>query len=391
MRNNGIVLFLGVIGLFLFFTGIYWLALPFCLLAVILYFSLKMGVWEKLGKYKWLTSVFTFFAVFVIAILVRIFFIEIYAVPSGSMEDTLLPGDKILVNKLNYGPELPRSPFEIPWINLFFYLNKEARADMDSLYWKYTRLKGFTKIKRGDVMVFRHPSWDDRNNFFIKRCVGRPCDTLQIINGVVFINGREILVPNLVKQRYKLKVNNWIQFQVLLDNVKAERQTLYNPHGDECFELTLTRLQQKQLLNQPCIDSIYLYNVSRDSVQWVYMKNRILSWTIDDFGPLLIPRKGTKISLTHKNSLIYQRIIAKLENQNLEEKDGLFYLNGQIATTYTFRHNYYFMMGDNRHNSRDSRYWGLVPEENIVGKASFILFSNDWAGFKWNRLLKQIN
>ncbi len=146
---------------------------------------------------KWVKTIFTFTGIFVIAILFRVFVIEIYSIPSGSMEDTLHPGDKVLVNKLVYGPKLPSSPYDIPWVNLIWYLQANASANIDSVYWQHRRLKGFSTIKRADVMVFSHPLWGGRNNFFIKRCVALPGDTLAIESGRVKINGRFLPEPAL--------------------------------------------------------------------------------------------------------------------------------------------------------------------------------------------------
>jgi signal peptidase I len=129
---------------------------------------------------------------------------------------------------------------------------------------------------------------------------------------------------------------------------------------------------------------------ANDSTQRLYPRNKIFSWTINNYGPVVIPQKGMIINLTHQNFLIYQRTISRLEKQRIKEKDGLFYMNEEPVTTYTFRHNYYFMMGDYRNGSEDSRFWGFVLEEDIIGKAVAVLFSYGEEGFKWNRIGKVI-
>lgn len=391
MKNKGFILFLGVLGLFLFFMGIFWLALPVCLLAVIMHLFVQFKIHEKFKKRKWLLSVLTFAAVFIAAILVRVFFIEIYSIPSGSMEDTLVPGDKIVVNKLNYGPELPRSPFEIPWINLFFYMNKEARAGMDSLWWNYNRLQGFSKVQRGHVLVFRHPIWGDRNNFFIKRCVALPGDTFSVENSRVQINGNLLPETKKVIKGYEVWTKDSRQLYRIADSLEVNLGWQARSTEKSSSELFLTNEQKDQLLQRKWIDSVQVKVCTNDSSHWVSPKKKEFGWTIDNFGPLIIPYKGMVIPLTDRNYLLYKQTIIRLEHAELKKTDGMFYVDGTIAGEYTFRHNYYFMMGDNRNNSRDSREWGFVPEENIVGKASFILFSNDWNGFKWKRLLKPIN
>ena len=373
-------------------AGIYWLALSLSLLAMIIYFLFRIGLRKKLKRYKWVVSVCALGGVFIVAILVRVFFFGIYSISSGSMEDTLVPGDKVLVNKLSFGPELPRSPFEIPWINLLFYLNKEARTDMDSLWWGYNRLKGFSKNSHGDVMVFRHPIWGGRDNFFIKRCVAVPGDTLTIKESWVKINRHFYQEPLLVKKLYRVCVNNPRKFYRLTDSLGINMMSQYNQSYDEVSdEFQLTNQQKEQLLKQSCIDSFQVKICTKDSAHWVYPKHKEFAWTIDDLGPLIVPYKGMTIQMNPRNFLTYRRTINLLEHVKLVENNGLFYLDGTLAERYIFQHNYYFMMGDNRDNSMDSREWGFVPEENIVGKASFILFSKNLDGFKWGRLLKPIN
>jgi len=150
MRRKGITGLLILSGIFTLLQGMFWLGVPLFLLGISVFLFGGLGIPGKMKHYKWLRALGTFFLVFVLAILFRVFFAEIFAIPSGSMEDTLVPGDKVLVNKLVYGPRLPASPYDIPWVNLVWYLKADAGTNIDSVYWRYRRLKGFSTVKRGD-------------------------------------------------------------------------------------------------------------------------------------------------------------------------------------------------------------------------------------------------
>ena len=287
---------------------------------------------KKKSKLNWLKTVFSILVIFIAAISIRLFFIELYSIPSGSMEDTLLPGDKVLVNKLVYGPKLPASPNDIPWVNLVWYFMDGQHTNPDSVYWKYHRLKGFSEIKHGDVMVFSHPLWGGRNNYFVKRCIALPGDTLHIINGRIKINAGFL---------------------------------------DE----------------QPTIKTV---PVVYDSTHTVYPYHPNIRWSVDDYGPLVVPYKGMQISLTKEALQLYYNVIKDHEPVNADWKNEVFRNNEKTAELYIFQNNYYFMLGDNRHNSNDSRYWGFLPEEDINGKATVVLFNFLNGKFMTNRFFKRI-
>ncbi len=372
-------------------VGMFWLSLFILVVFGIYKFfgsGLKPFTWIR--KHRIIYTALFLLATFLLAIGIRVFFIEIYSIPSGSMEDTLLPGDKILVSKLNYGPAMPHSPYEIPWLNLIWYLKNKNNSKPYSTYWNYKRLSGFTSIKNNDVLVFSFTLWDTRDNFIVKRCIGIPGDTLQIKKGKVFLNNKEMPVSGYVKQPFFIYSKNKEKFTHIADSLNITGFGYrYSPH-DEKMEVTLNEFQKTQLEGLGIIDSLTLSTVNQDSANWVEPKDQTIGWTIDDFGPILIPKRGMTIPLTELNFLIFQVTINELEKQKLEKKGNHFYLKGNLTSTYTFLHNYYFMMGDNRHNSQDSRSWGFVPEENIVGKASTILFSNNTHEIVWKRSLKII-
>jgi signal peptidase I len=362
--------------------GLFWLAFGLLLISslIFLYLSqLRFFVWMR--KKTWISSPIILIAVFLLAISVRVFLFEIYTIPSGSMEDTLITGDIVLVNKLQVGPRMPKSPFEVPWINLLFYLNKNARAQMDVTWWNYHRLKGFNPIRRNDIIVF------NRHDFFIKRCIALPGDSLAIKDGVVAINRQILAMPLLLKTNYEFYYNNTQQFSKLVDSLKFQSVDFYRSRQEKSTEITINHIQLKQIAHASCIDSIKPVIFQNDSIAKCYPYHSEIRWTIDNYGPLYIPKAGTKVQLNAKNLALYKHLLEKFEKLNICMEGETVFVDDLKTETYTFRHNYYFMMGDNRHNSYDSRYSGFVPEESIVGKASVILFSNDWDGFKWKRIL----
>jgi signal peptidase I len=251
---------------------------------------------------------------FAIYILIRAFVFQSYKVPSNSMNQTLKAGDYIFVNKLAYGARLPITPIAIPFSNLYW----------DGLQLPYLRTVGYSKIKNQDIVVFNLPldidlPIDQRQNY-VKRCMAIAGDTVQIKNSIVYINDKACVENENI---------------VFLTDVNKKRITL---------------------------DST-VYSPS------VFPNNSELKWNIDYFGPLYIPKKGDSILLTKNNLLLYQRMIENFEHNKLALLNDLVYINAQPCKYYHFKMNYYFMMGDNRNNSIDSRFWGLVPEDHIIGRA----------------------
>jgi len=248
---------------------------------------------------------------FLIWLISHLFFFQVLNIPSASMKPTFNEGDFILVNKLCYGARLPETPLSLPFADSKIYL--------DWIKWPYLRLPGYSHVKHNDIVVFNLPSETDlpvdERTFYVKRCVALPGDTLLIDSGKVYVNKKRI------ENGFELPENS------------IQNKTFYNPNFFPHF-------------------SSY-------------------KWNLDYFGPLTVPGKGIQIKLSNENLYIYRSIIEDVEKNKIQNVNGVFYLNGLPVSTYTFKTDYYFMLGDNRHNSIDSRYWGFVPENHIVGNVLF--------------------
>lgn len=367
---------------------LYWLAIGFMILSslIIIFSRKKLVTW--LRSKALITTFISLIIITILAIIVRVFFIEIFNIPSGSMEDTLISGDKVIVNKLAIGPRMPKSPFEIPWINLLFYLNSNANAKIETTVWNYKRLNGFSTIKRNDVLVFNFPN--DEKTFFIKRCIALPGESIQIVNGRTIIDNLAVEKPLTSKSNYLFYLKNSQPLTKMMDSLKVPSNGFYPSLNGVSTVMTLNHDQLLLFEKKQFIDSIRLINVLYDSIPRCFPHHPNFKWTIDNFGALVVPKSGMKIQLNAENVSLYHDILQKYENLEVEVIKGIVWMDQQKIEEYTFRHNYYFMMGDNRHNSIDSRAWGFVPEELIVGKASFILFSNDNNRIRWHRTMKQI-
>ncbi|MCX6327691.1 MAG: signal peptidase I [Bacteroidia bacterium] len=383
-----IFLFFLLAAILLFIIGVAWLSIG--ILATTFFYWMSTSdnvIITRFKRTKWISYPFYFLALILFSIGIRIFLIEIFSIPSDSMKDTLVSGDIIVLNKLAYGPKMPGSPFEIPWVNIAFYLNKKYRTKIDSSLWKYKRLKGFSIIKHGEVFVFNSPK--NSKEILIKRCMGLPGDTLLIRNEKVYANHKEIPEEGTIKHISRILFNNYALASTLFDSLGLEEY--HNKSVLKNYFSTCLNNNQKQVLSTyKCIDSIIIERNRPDSAYKTFPKHNLFTWSIDNFGPLVIPAKGMKIQLNKKNFILYYKIINIFEMSNITTRDGIFFLNGAKITSFTFSNNYYFMLGDNRHDSNDSRYWGFVPEKFIIGKAAMVLFSYGEDGFRWNRIFKVI-
>lgn len=336
----------------------------------------------------------------VAASLIRGFLLEAYTIPTGSMEKTLLVGDFLFVSKVNYGPRVPMTPIAFPFAHHTMPVIG-TKAYWDGLELDYHRLPGFEKIERHDVVVFNYPMEaevprpvDKRENY-IKRCIAIPGDTLRIVDANIYVNGKIFEKPTFAQKAY-IVITDGTDFnpQTLTDmNIEVSRSS------EVAYLFNMTREQADQIKGWANVRSVKPYIRPASMYQeenGVFPSDAHFRWNEDNFGPLIVPRKGWTVSLDSTNLALYKRAITVYEHNTLEERDGQMYINGKQTNKYTFKMDYYWMMGDNRDNSLDSRFWGFVPEDHIVGKALFVWMSwNENGSFlskiRWNRLFRGIH
>jgi len=336
------------------------------------------------------------FYAFVVVMLFRTFFFEAFTIPSSSMEKSLLEGDYIVVSKLHYGARLPMTPLSVP----FFHqrLSTHLKSYLDWIQLPYFRFPGFSEIKLNDILVFNAPADPleqdfpvDERTYYIKRCMGCAGDTFELKNALVYINGKAIPPPREAESEYVVKTDS-----VPLDYAKLRQLHINDLNSNSAkghYLVEMTRDAADSIRQWKHVLSV-TPNVAgkgqRDEELFPYSKNFLSN--LDNFGPFRIPHKGMSITLSPDSLPLYGKIIADYEHVKVEVRGDTIFLDGKVSKTYTFRMNYYFMMGDNRHYSQDSRYWGFGPEDHVVGKAVLILTSLDRQnkGWRWDRLFKSI-
>ncbi len=363
----------------------------------------------------------------VAASIIRTFIFEAYVIPSGSMEKTLLVNDFLFVSKMSYGPRLPNTPLAIPFVHHTLPL-VGSRSYLNWIKIPYRRLWS-NPIKRNDVVVFNLPVGDtvveayqlDRNYYdilredykgnreellqrdditirpidkrenIIKRCIAIAGDTLMITNGNVFVNGQNAGAPLHGVTDYYVKTTSYFDPDELekdfnLDIAPERFQVQMGDNKD--YMLKLSESEADRMQSRPNVQSLTKiihkekdYKFPYDTVNY--------KWNEDFFGPVCIPQKGATVQLNSHNIALYKRIIEVYEQNSFQQTGEQFKINGTETKEYTFKMNYYWVMGDNRHNSQDSRFWGFLPEDHIVGKASLIWWS--WkSGPRWNRIFSRI-
>ncbi len=385
--------------------------------------------YHKPASREWLDA--GVFAV-VAATIIRTFVFEAYVIPTGSMEKTLRINDFLFVNKVSYGPRIPQTPLSFPFVHNYLPGSQTAPSYLKWIQLDYKRLPGYNDVKRNDVVVFNFPAGDtiinepgygsakpyydvlreapyngnrealkaehdiivhpmDKTDNYIKRCVAIAGDSIAIINGLLYVNGQasqpfanaqtDYLVTTngtgFSEEYLKDELNLWLK-----EDDNSEFFTTGKPNE---YYFNMRSVDAEKVKKLPYVVSVVPVRVN----QQTYPYDTAHNWNTDNFGPLWIPAKGKTIALNSANVSLYERAIRVYEGNDFKTENGKYFVNGKEATSYTFKYNYYWMMGDNRHKSQDSRYWGIVPETNVVGKASLVWFS--WEnGPRWKRIFKLI-
>ena len=419
----------------LYTAWVIWLGNYWWLFGLIIIFDLfitkkvKWLFWKK--EYKegekhnawldWLDAII--FAV-VFVTFINMFFFQAFKIPSSSMESTLYTGDHLFVSKLTYGPRVPQTPLTIPFTHNVAF-GKESYSTL--IQNDYRRLKGFRSVERGDIVVFNFPNGDtvltkapaddyyawvrtsgreytidrlgpvivrpmDKKDHYVKRCVAIAGDTLTVREGLVWVNGiQQETYPGL-QLTYRVVTDGEKFSQRVVDQLGLNAKELYydaRMPGYPWMALTADKLEKVKALSH-VVEVTPNLEVGADPEVFPFNGN---GWSRDEFGPLWIPSKGATVELTAENLPLYERIIRDYEHNTLEVTDGAVIINGEQAKEYTFKQDYYFMMGDNRHNSLDSRYWGFVPEDHVVGTPAIIWLSTDGSrkfpdNIRWKRFFK---
>ncbi len=297
------------------------------------------------------------------------------------MEKSLLTGDYILVSKLSYGPRIPMTPLSFPFAHQRLPFTESTNSYLDWIKIPYLRLFGAPDLERGDVVVFNYPMEDeehpiDQETYYIKRCAAISGDTLEVREGQIYINRKYRDWPEKLQFNYKILTDVDSINTDTINKLGINEGGKMRNKGEYWFTLNLDNLEK--IKKVPHIANVSPLLEKKGSYSdYMFPENEHFLWNVDFFGPIYIPKAGDSVKLTIDSLPLYQRIISIYEKNELRTSHDSVFINNKYATHYTFKMNYFFMMGDNRHNSADSRFWGFVPEDHVVGKTVLVLMSID--------------
>lgn len=338
---------------------------------------------------KWF---FALLAALLVVLTVRTITGEVYFVPSPSMESSIMPGDVVWVNKLAYGIRLPQTLLALPFVNNKLPFTKNTPAYLTWIELPYVRLPGYSQIKRYDVVAFNLPMETDKpvdkRTNFVKRLVGMPGDTVEIRNTNVFINGTELAPLATFTYSYRIISAS----DSLLTRLWRCQAAQDKAQDENSYSFLLTKATADSIRKMPGIQSVTPVDDTYSSSA-LFPGGKYAFWNSDNYGPLVVPKANTTVNLNVDGIPAYSAIISAYEHHVLAIRNDSIFIDGKYGTKYTFKMNYYFVMGDNRDNSFDSRYWGFVPEDHIIGKVSLRIVATEslpdnahqrrW--FKWIR------
>lgn len=386
------------------------------------------------------------------ATIIRTFFIEAFQIPSSSMEKSLMVGDYLFVSKVSYGARSPMTPLTVPFTHSLMPFTSDVPSYIQSVTLPYFRLPGLGHVERGDVVVFNFPAGDtvatkmpnqtyyqicrdegvksyysdtlkykgkspaymdgvghsvvwkskqkfgkvvykpiDKRDHYVKRCVGLPGDKLEVRNDTLIVNGEVQPFPTNAQLNYSVAAPSRNELRALGSTNEDILQKYDQAQG---LPIPFSRLADYKKVVTFRGKVNFPVDVYRRDIE--PHDTSLAKWSMQNFGPIHIPKEGETVELTPLNFGMYERCIDVYENNDVVKKDGKIFINGQPATSYTFKQDYFWMMGDNRHGSADSRFWGFVPNDHIVGKPVLVWLSMDPDGrfpmnIRWNRLISLVN
>ena len=373
----------------------------------------------------------------VVATVINTYIFQMYKIPTPSMEKSLLVGDYLCVSKIAYGPRMANTPLSLPLVhNTMPFSSSGKKSFSEAISRPYKRLVGCGDVERGDIVVFNFPAGDtvllenqavtyydylrdyqamygekagreklaqhytiisrpvDKREHYVKRAVALPGDSLEIRHSQLYINGRYAEPIDGRQYVYFVTINGTPISNQAFEKMGIAKDDILFDRENQRYQLPLTDKNLRTVQSMNNVASVEKYE-STQPMHYIFPNEGNFGWTEDNFGPLWIPKKGATVELTTENLPLYRRIIDVYEANDLEERDGKIYINGKEATSYTFKMDYYFMMGDNRHNSADSRFWGFVPEDHVVGRPSFVWLSIDKdkkfpKNIRWNHMFRSL-
>ncbi len=358
------------------------------------FFRKKKSRKPKSKMREWVDAIV--FAV-IAATIIRWLILEAFTIPTPSMEHSLLVGDFLFVSKVHYGARSPKTPLQVPLTHQKIW-GTEIPSYVEWIQLPQFRLPGFTHVKRNDIVVFNYPPEFqypvDLKTNYIKRCVAIPGDKLEVRDTQVYINGEMGSNPEGMQERYFIYTKDRINERIFKQHEIADYSKDIRGNGYYVFTTPEDALALEKL---PFIESVKIIKGKEGVAEpRIYPDARIFPWNADFYGPITVPGKDMTIEITRESLATYRSVIENYEgNDDVKIQDDKLFIDGKEVTSYTFKQNYYFMMGDNRHNSEDSRFWGFVPEDHIVGKALFIWLSLDPHGsflgkVRWTRFFNLI-